>query len=79
MKTQDSFLVFSLDFCTLIAYIIRTTMRSILQMSNNDYHLDDSWKDDPCDDVTHWLLPLRDQRKAARLLAEQQEKEANNE
>jgi len=54
-------------------------MRSILQMSNNDYHLDDSWKDDPCDDVTHWLLPLRDQRKAARLLAEQQEKEANNE
>ena len=44
-----------------------------------DYILDESWKDDPCDDVTRWLLPLRDQRKATRLLAEQQEKEANDE
>ena len=58
--------MFSLDFYTLIAYIILTTMRSTTM--SRDYMLNDSWQDDPCDDCTHWLLTLRDQRKALEVL-----------
>lgn len=62
MKTQDSFLVFFLDFCTEIAYIIFTNNKKINMTP--DYTLPCDHQDDPCDDVTAWLVPMRDMRKA---------------